>query len=218
MDLSGNLYDLSGAPLGKKVDKAQIAEGCAVTFDGKTYYVCAEAGEIAGHYLYDEKGDFVFVDKNGNYVFYDAVEKRDGYVEASLQENFILSDGSAHTMYNGSFERIWFYRNTAGEYVLLDKDGDGILDSGSYTDLYISKNNDQHAVGGVITPEIVVENGKILKGDGWCHFSYAAVYSYADGSTASARDLVPVLRNGAPIYGLYVPSMDYAEESFSRGE
>lgn len=218
MDLSGNLYTLSGAPLGKKVDKVQIAEGCAVTFEGATYYVCAEAGEIAGHYLYDEKGDFVFVDQNGNYVFYDAIPKRDGYVEASLQEEFMLSDGSAGTLYNGSFERIWFYKNTAGEHVLLDKDGDGLLEDGSYTDLYITKNNDQHAVSGVYTPEIVVENGKIVKGDGWCHFSYAATYSYADGTPVSTDSLVPVHRNGSKIYGLYVPSMDYAEESFSRGE
>ncbi len=216
MDLSGNLYTLSGVPLGKKIEKPQISEGCAVTVDGETYYVCAEAGEIAGHYLYDEKGDFVFVDKNGNYVFYDAIEKREGYVEASLQEQFILTDGSSHTMYNGCFERIWFYKNTAGEYVLLDKDGDGILDDGSYTDLYIPENNDRHAVGGVFTPEIVIEGGRIVKGDGWCHFRYAAVYSYADGSTVSVDDLVPVLRDGRQVFGLYVPSMDYAEESFSR--
>lgn len=186
-------------------------------------------GDHNGHFIYDEKGDFVFVDTNGHYVFYTAQEKRDGYIEASIQEYYMLKDSQAYTLYDGPFERAWFYKNKAGDYVALDKDGDGILDDGIYTDIYtvtaedlkewgskaVNKYNVDPAINSNIpddfVPTIIVRNGQIVKGEGFCHFSYVANYSYADGTAVDESALaIDYDKNGNVVYGIYMPSMDYA--------
>ena len=186
-------------------------------------------GGHAGHYLYDEQGDFVYVDTNGYYVFYDAQEKREGYIEASIQEQYQLNDSSSMTFYTGPYERTWFYKNKDGAFVMLDKDGDGILDDGIYTDIYTVTAEDiaEHAtrarskynvdptvnknIPSDFVPTIIVKNGQIVKGEGFCHFSYVANYSYADGAAVDKSAIaIDYDENGNVVYGMYMPSMDYA--------
>ena len=222
MDAMGNLYTTGGAYIGTVDAYTSLAEGAPVTVNGETYYITARGGEVRGHYLYDEKGDYVYVDEDGNLVFYEAKEKSADYIEASIQT--YANDVDAARI---PYERIWFYLNTDKEFVLLDKDGDGKLDAGEYTDMYIvtaedlengyAMSGDKHAISGLVSSPVIVvdENGIITKGEGFCSFTYAHDLVYADGSLA---DESSVLRetdeNGNTVYGVYAPYMPYAGEWF----
>ncbi len=211
---TGKVYNLGGAYVGEAVSLSGsfASEGLRVTVNGATYYLAGMVGEVWGHHLYDEKGDYVFVDNDGNLVFYEAVVKGENYVEASVQEQF-----TSYGMFAGPFERNWYYRAKDGSYVSLDLDNDGILDDGSYTDLYISTGTDMNAVGGVYEPEIVIENGKIVKGEGWCRYGYKAVYTYADGTVVDKSELsIDYDENGNIVYGVYIPTLTFAEETLVR--
>ena len=216
---TGKVYTRGGAYLGTatKIDANFTTEGNRVSYDGNTYYLGGAVGEIFGHYLYDEKGDWVFVDKNGNYVFVEAQVIREGYYEASIQQNFTAD------MYVGSYERFWYYQNSAGEFITLDADGDGILDDGTYTDLMISTSyKDWHYVGHLFAegsgPKIVIENGKIVSGEAWARFGYVRNYMLADGTAVSESDLVVDYdANGNIVYGFYQPTFRYANATLFRG-
>ena len=216
---TGKVYTRGGAYLGTatKIDANFTTEGNRVSYDGNTYYLGGAVGEIFGHYLYDEKGDWVFVDKNGNYVFVEAQVIREGYYEASIQQNFTAD------MYVGPYERFWYYQNSAGEFITLDADGDGILDDGMYTDLMISTSyKDWHYVGHLFAegsgPKIVIENGKIVSGEAWARFGYVRNYMLADGTAVSESDLVVDYdANGNIVYGFYQPTFRYANATLFRG-
>ncbi len=53
-------------------------EGTSLTLFGETYYMQSKCGGAVGHYLYDENGDFVYEDKDGNLVFYDFYKDENG--------------------------------------------------------------------------------------------------------------------------------------------
>ncbi len=216
---TGKVYSVGGVYLGTAtaLEGSFNVEGKTVSYEGTTYYLGGLIGEVFGHYLYDEKGDYVFVDQNGNHVFIEAQLIREGYVEASIQEQF-----SSH-MYNGPYERFWYYHTSSGEFVSLDKDGDGILDDGIYTDLYISESyKDWHYVGHLFEegdgPKIVIENGKIVSGEAWARFGYVRNYTLADGTAVSEADLViDYDANGNIVYGFYQPTFRYANATIFRG-
>ena len=207
------------------------SEGSIVTVSGKTYYICGMSGEVSGHYLYDMNGNFVYVDRNGNLVFYNSVWADEGYIEASIQLQYALNDNSAMTLYTPPYQRVWYYLDTDRNVVMLDQDGDGKLDAGTYTNVFVVRQEDiaddfttardKHNVSGLVTPEIVVnEEGKITKGEGFCYFSYVATHSYADGTAVTGGidgDIVyETDKNGNPIYSYYAPAMSYAEEYFGQ--
>ena len=217
MDRSGNLYTLAGEALGATATVARFTEGTTVRIDGYgTYTIMGLVGEVSGHYLYDEKGDYVYVDENGDYVFYQAIEKADDYIEASIQSY------SAEIPY----ERIWFYLNEDDQFVMLDEDEDGILDDGVYDDIRlvtfddIAANSNRKSSKYYVDPDvntassvrakIVVEDGRIVSGEGFCNFSYVCEYTYADGSFADEWDILHDLdENGDTVYGMYIPYMVY---------
>ena len=223
IDLSGNVYDLSGVPLGKTVTPSDYNEGTSVSIDGVNYYICGKSGGVYGHYLYDEKGDYVFLDKNDNLVFYAAREKDANYVEASIQEEMSIQN-KKQIMYSGPYQRCWYYENSEFGFVDIPVDENGKLVDGTYTDLYVTdadttqkRYGDFHAVSGVYTPEIVVRNGKIVKGEGWCRFSYIADYTYADGTVVDKEKLkIDYDANGNIVYGIYIPETIFAEQSIVR--
>ena len=229
MDAEGNVYTLSGVLTGEKAVFASTVEGSIVSVSDKNYYICGMSGEVSGHYLYDMNGNFVYVDQNGNLVFYDSVLADGNYIEASIQSQYVLNDAPNYTLYTPPYQRVWYYLDTDRNVVMLDKDGDGKLDAGTYTNVFVVRNEDiadgfatnkdKHNVSGLVTPEIIVnEEGKITKGEGFCYFSYVATYSYADG-TAVTGGLDGVIlyetdENGDPIYSYYAPAMSYAEKHF----
>lgn len=231
MDTEGNVYTLSGVLTGEKAEFTSTSEGSIVTVSGKTYYICGMSGEVSGHYLYDMNGNFVYVDRNGNLVFYNSVWADEGYIEASIQSQYALNDNSAMTLYTPPYQRVWYYLDTDRNVVMLDQDGDGKLDAGTYTNVFVVRQEDiaddfttardKHNVSGLVTPEIVVnEEGKITKGEGFCYFSYVATHSYADGTAVTGGidgDIVyETDKNGNPIYSYYAPAMSYAEEYFGQ--
>lgn len=239
IDAKGNVYTLSGQLLGQAegltlarsgVFTAMSDEGKAVTFNGATYYLVGVHGDISGHYLYDEKGDWVYVDQNDDYVFYTAVEKTS---EASMQ-TFNATYGRDLDI---PYQREWFYKNKAGELVSLESTLAESRTNGGQniviTDIYLVTAEDvqNHAyfkqskyyvdpavnTASTVSSQIVIRDGKIVAGEGYCHFSYVHTLTYADGSTVTESDVRRETdANGNVIYGMYIPYMEYLGEWFNR--
>ena len=68
-----------------------------------------------------------------------------------------------------------------------------------------------------MSSQIVIRDGKIVAGEGYCHFSYVHTLTYADSSTVTESDVRRETdANGNVIYGMYIPYMEYLGEWFNR--
>lgn len=128
-----------------------------------------------GKTVYDQYGNPVYVDGNGTPV-YRVVDK----------------DAA------GRLVKRYFYRDTDGEFVYVDLAVDA-----TYTDLMKSETQkDQYYVGD-FEPEIVIENGEILCGEGWLLFTYVSHFVYEDGSAAEPATVYG--KDGNPVLGFDMP-------------
>lgn len=193
-------------------------EGRSVSFNGVTYTVSGTCGEFSGGYLTDEKGDYVYLDRDGHYVFVDPVPRTD-------------DTGSAQSFGDAAYvpyQRDWFYTNRRGENVPLDFGRDAVI-----TDIQLipektvatdsAYNMMKYFVDPALNPEsrvsahITVKDGKITEGEGFCGFAYRLRYSYADGTPVNTDNirLYPD-ENGNPVYGIYIPYMEYRKQEFTK--
>ena len=231
IDKSGNVYTTAMVKVGTATNEngsafshpskfaALTDEGKKVVFDGKTYTLSGVIGGVSGHYLYDMDSNYVYVDHDGNLVFYNPIAVDEDYIEASIQAEFVMNSGTRYTLYDPSYQRTWFYRAEDGSFVSLDKNGDGKLDAGEYTGFYRTSTIDKHSANADTDPKIVIdENGRFVTGEGWAHFQYLATYTYADGTVVAHGEngdiAIDYAEDGSIVYGMYIPYATYAGEWF----
>lgn len=132
-----------------------------------------------GKPVFDEKGDKVFADSKGRPVY----------------RHLLLDE-------NGEATFDYFYTDKSGKDVAIDLTKDA-----TYTDLMKNRNRMEKSAVGDFEPVIEVKDGTFVRGEGWVHFSYRAIFTYADGSPAEpAPDLD---ENGNVVIGLSVPAYHF---------
>ncbi len=245
-DLAGRALNASGQPVvisggsPLTVTLQSTDEGTTLTVFGATYYVISKSGGTVGHYLYDENRDFVYVDKNGNYVFYDFYKDENGdfmleYFFEDENGNFVPlgywnADHTKYTLYNGKFthesgsyvDENGVTQTTAGIWLA----GDTMTVSG-----IDSTTNDADLADKVITQykngkfrtdkaELLIQNGVVVRGEGFMHKSYTYRFVDAYGNEIRKDD---VLRDKKLTYTYtlkdragYTPGDALTQNSFNR--
>ncbi len=185
-----SVCDLSGNEIGGTVGVSTIMEeGEAFTYKGETYYLLSKIGGVSGHYLYDENGNYVYKTKNDDLAFY--TPTRDA---------------------NGNLVKEYFYMNDKDQFVALGEwqNGSYVLKDGIYTDIRLYKAGTDHikqANGkwNVKSGKIEIQNGVIVRGEGFTGFSYA--HSFVDGNgNAIPKSDIALASDG---YGYYAPREAY---------
>ncbi len=233
-------------------------EGTAFTLFGQTYYTISKSGGVVGHYLYDENGDFVYVDQNGNLVFYDFY--KDANCDFMLEyfyedENggfvplgYWNEDHTVYTLYNGSFtheggsytDENGVIQTTAGIWLSGDTLTISRLDY-THNDTEQLKqvvNTHSHCQYKVTKAEILIQNGYVIRGEGFMHKSYTYRFTdaygnevdkstvkrtqdktwtyelvdkagYTPGASLSATSFTVTQNSMQDIYGMYIPRESY---------
>ncbi len=159
------ICDLAGNELGDEVKIDRFEEGASFTYQGETYYILSMIGGISGHYLYDENGNYVYRASNGKLVYYDFLKDK-----------------------NGDLVKEYFYMNKNGAFVALgewDNDGNYKLIDGIYSDIRLYNKAEDHSMQAhgkwnVENGTIEIQNGVIVRGEGFTGFGYA--YEFVDGN------------------------------------
>ncbi len=196
--ISGKDYtvcDLSGRPVTSGdtvVTLSGVSEGTVLTLNGQTYYIVSKSGGVVGHYLYDENGDFVYEDKNGNYVFYDFYKDENGdfikeYFYEKEDGSFVPlgewnADHTVYTLKDGTYTDMWLN----GDPITI-----AVLDNHTNVDSFFEKVKVQLSVGKfkVDSGTIEIKNGIVLRGLGFMNFGYAYRFVDADGNEVSRSDV-----------------------------
>ncbi len=214
-DLAGRALNAAGKPVivnggtALTVTLSSTAEGTTFSLFGETYYILSKSGGVVGHYLYDENGDFVYVDKSGNYVFYDFYRDENGDIMKEYffeDENggfvslgFWNEEHTKYTLYNGTYTHLGGSytdengdtKTTAGIWLSGDKMTVSRLDL-THSDadqlnmVIASYKNCQYKVS---EAEITVQNGVLVRGEGFVHKSYAHRFVDAEGNEVSESDV-----------------------------
>ncbi len=186
---SYTVYDLAGNDIGDTVTLSSFEEGTSFSYKNETYYVLSKIGGVSGHYLYDENGDYVYRTASGKLVYYDFIRDQ-----------------------NGDLVKEYFYMNNKDEFVALGEwqNGEYILKDGVYTDIRFYKagiDHERQANGkwNVTSGKIEIENGVIVRGEGFTGFGYA--YNFVDGQgNPVPKSRVMTASDGL---GYYVPRENY---------
>ena len=203
-DTAGRPLNANGKPVvidggtAATVTLSSTDEGTALSLFGTTYYTVSKSGGAVGHYLYDENGDFVYVDENGDLVFYDFYKDENGdfmteYFYEDENSGFVPlgywnDTHTAYKLYNGVFT------HEGGSYTDengVQKTSAGIWLSGDV--LTISRLDHTHSNSEqlkmvvnqfnsgkykVTSANITIENGVLVRGEGFVHRSYT--YRFVD--------------------------------------
>ncbi len=178
-----------GNPTGESVTLPSFEEGTSFSYKNETYYILSKIGGVSGHYLYDENGNYVYRTQSGDLVFSDFIRNEAGEI---VKEYFYLND-------RDEFVDLGEWKN--GEYVLKD---------GIYTDVRLYKSGVDHAKQAngkwsVTSAKIEIENGVIVRGEGFTGFSYARTFVDSYGNPVSESRIV-LASSG---YGYYAPRESY---------
>ncbi len=199
---SYGLYTLSGAPVMEGADQKTVTvssytEGTAFQMDGTTYYVLSKVASVYGHYYYDERGEYVYETVNGGYAFYDFYRDADGDL---VKEYFYLNE-------NDEFVSLGKWNADHTVYTLRD---------GIYTDIRLYKENDGSFGKGskyhVESAVIEIENGVIVRGEGFMNFSYAHRFVDEYGNEVAEEDV----KRADDKLGIYIPQEGYLGEYMLR--
>ncbi len=276
-DTAGRALNADGKPVVVNggtvltVTLSSTAEGTTLTLFGETYYTVSKSGGVVGHYLYDENRDYVYVDQNGNYVFYDFYKDENGdfmteYFFEDENGNFVAlgywnDDHTKYTLYDGTYTHLGgsyvdengVTKTTAGIWLSGDTmtvsgiDHTTEIDPEEEIDEFANKVIVQYKNGKyrTETASLVIQNGIIIRGEGFMHKSYTYRFvdaygnevdkstvkrtqkvtytytlkdreSYKPGDALTAASFVRTDNGLSDIYGYYVPHMEYAEAWIDR--
>ncbi len=270
-DTAGRALNANGQPVvasggtALTVTLSSTTEGTTLTLFGETYYTISKSGGAVGHYLYDENGDFVYVDQNGNYVFYDFYKDADGnfmmeYFFEDENGNFVPlgywnDDHTKYTLYDGTYTHLsgtyvdenGVTKTTAGIWLNGDTMTVSRIDSTTGDAGLVNKVITQFRGGkfAVATAELKIQNGVVVRGEGFMHKSYTYRFvdaygneidkstvkrtqketytytlrdreNYKPGDTLSSTSFNRVANGLSDIYGLYVPYIEYEKDWLKR--
>ncbi len=219
LDASGAVAEISGNAA-VTVTLSSTDEGATVSIGGTTYYIVSKSGGMVGHYLYDENGDFVYLDKNGNYVFYNFVKDNGTYVV-----DYFYETKDNQYIYIGTMGADGLLRDENGELVTwINKSAETpdpedpeyeikliLMNSLTENDIWLSGDQVKVAYlddtessahlfekvtkqfGGkfrVKTARITIINGVIVRGEPFLGYGYKYNFVDANGNTVDKADVL----------------------------